>query len=230
LVRDGFAIAHAFATEAETLVLASAMDRLADRRGAGGRAGLRHVLPEAVEVAEWVASERVQELLRTIFSRPAFVARAILFDKSPAANWAVPWHQDLTVAVAERVETPGFVGWSTKNGVLHVQAPRETLEGMITARLHLDDCPAENGALRVLPGGHRLGKLPAGRLEELAGEIEPSVCATSRGGLLLMKPLLPHSSEPAAAPARRRVLHLELADFELPGGLLWSANELGGIS
>jgi hypothetical protein len=28
--------------------------------------------------------------------------RAILFDKSPAANWALGWHQDRTIAVRER--------------------------------------------------------------------------------------------------------------------------------
>jgi ectoine hydroxylase-related dioxygenase (phytanoyl-CoA dioxygenase family) len=229
LEQDGFALAPDFLGETGTIELAAAMDRLAARRGAEGRAGVRNILPETEAVAAWVCSAPVRELLGTIFSRSAFVTRSILFDKSPAANWAVAWHQDLTIAVAERKEAPGYGGWSIKDGLAHVQAPRETLERMTTLRLHLDNCPADNGALRVLPGAHRLGKLEARRLGKLAGEIRPAFCATRRGGLLLMKPLLPHSSEAAKSPGRRRVLHLEFADFELPGGLAW-ASRFGHLS
>ena len=49
---------------------------------------------------------------------PALLARALLgssarpvkvtvFDKTPAANWKVPWHQDLTIAVRERRDAEG---------------------------------------------------------------------------------------------------------------------------
>jgi len=36
-----------------------------------------------------------------------------------------------------------------------------------------------------------------------------------------MRPLLLHASSAAAAPARRRVIHLEYAASALPGGLEW---------
>jgi ectoine hydroxylase-related dioxygenase (phytanoyl-CoA dioxygenase family) len=80
--------------------------------------------------------------------------RAIFFDKSSGSNWLVPWHQDLTIAVASKCEAPGFGPWSVKDGIPHVQPPDELLKQMIALRLHLDDCDASNGALRVIPGSH----------------------------------------------------------------------------
>ena len=56
-----------------------------------------------------------------------------------------------------------FGPWSVKDGVPHVQAPAEYLEQMLAVRLHLDDADEENGALRVLVGSHRLGRLSAER-------------------------------------------------------------------
>ena len=99
-------------------------------------------------------------------SKPTAV-RAIYFDKSRNANWLVARHQDLTLAVRSRVEVSGFGPWNTKKGVPHVQAPIELLEKMMTVRLHVDDCDEENGALRVIPGSHRLGRLSAERIHEL---------------------------------------------------------------
>lgn len=37
--------------------------------------------------------------------------RAILFDKSGSANWALGWHQDRTIAVAGRRDVAGFGPW-----------------------------------------------------------------------------------------------------------------------
>jgi hypothetical protein len=36
-----------------------------------------------------------------------------------------------------------------------------------------------------------------------------------------MRPLLLHASSPAQRPGHRRVIHLEFAAGELPGGLEW---------
>ena len=49
--------------------------------------------------------------------------RAILFDKSPAANWALGWHQDRTIAVRARADVPGYGPWSRKAGLQHVEPP-----------------------------------------------------------------------------------------------------------
>ncbi len=150
-----------------------------------------------------------------------FPVRGILFDKTPQGNWKVPWHQDLSIAVASRVEVPGFEPWSIKDGVVHVQPPVQVLEAMVTLRLHLDDCGLDNGPLRVLPGTHLLGKV------ETPPAVPEVVCCLPAGGALLMRPLLMHASSAATGPGRRRVIHLEFACESLPGGLEW-ANQPGG--
>jgi hypothetical protein len=39
--------------------------------------------------------------------------RAILFNKSAAANWSLGWHQDRTIAVRRRIDTPAFSNWTS---------------------------------------------------------------------------------------------------------------------
>jgi ectoine hydroxylase-related dioxygenase (phytanoyl-CoA dioxygenase family) len=106
--------------------------------------------------------------------------RSILFDKTPDQNWAVSWHQDLTIALERRVDVPGYGPWSVKDGVVHAQGPVELLEKMVTVRIHLDDTPAENGALRVIPGSHRHGRLSDEAAEELARQPE-AICTANAG-------------------------------------------------
>lgn len=147
--------------------------------------------------------------------------RAIYFDKSPDANWLVAWHQDLTIAVRERVEAAGFGPWSMKGGVPHVQPPMEMLERMITVRLHLDDADAGNGALRVLPGSHRFGRLSTEKIQELRATEPEALCVANAGDVLLMRPLILHASGRSNSPKHRRILHIEYAGFDLPPGLQW---------
>ena len=172
-------------------------------------------------VAKLASSDAIKEILGARSGRGAFPVRALFFDKTPGANWSVAWHQDLSIAVAEKIETTGFGGWSVKEGVTHVQPPREILEGMITLRLHLDDCNADNGALKVIPGSHRHGKLDATETARWTREQPVIMCEVPRGGALLMRPLILHSSSPAKNPSHRRVLHIEYATGALPNGLQW---------
>jgi ectoine hydroxylase-related dioxygenase (phytanoyl-CoA dioxygenase family) len=92
---------------------------------------------------------------------------------------------------------------------------------MLAVRIHLDGCDAGNGALRVVPGSHRLGRLtPAAALNVRAGQSEALV-AVPRGGAMLMKPLLLHASSKASADNPRRVLHFVFGPAKLPGHLRW---------
>jgi Phytanoyl-CoA dioxygenase (PhyH) len=147
--------------------------------------------------------------------------RAIFFDKSPDTNWMVPWHQDLTLALRARAEVSGFGPWSTKEGIPHVQPPVELLQQMLTLRLHLDDADEFNGALRVLPGSHRLGRLSSERIQRLRSEHADFLCAVSAGDALLMRPLLLHASSRSTSARHRRILHIEYAAFTLPEELNW---------
>ena len=120
-----------------------------------------------------------------------------------------------------RVESPGFGPWSEKEGIAHVEPPIEVLESMLTLRVHLDAADQHGGALRVIAGSHRLGRLDAAGIES-AGKATPSVsCAADRGSVLAMRPLVLHASSRAQAPAHRRVIHLEFASEPLPGNIQW---------
>ena len=188
----------------------------------GEAAGLRGLLAFPT-VAALAHSPMLLDVVRPHLAGQPRPVRGILFDKSPDANWLVPWHQDLTIAVRAAVEDAnGFGPWSTKDGVPHVQPPVALLEQMITIRLHLDAADEENGALRVLPGTHRFGRLSAERIRALRREREEVLCAVPAGGALLMRPLLLHASSRSTSIRRRRVVHLEYAGFALPEPLAWA--------
>ena len=92
---------------------------------------------------------------------------------------------------------------------------------MLTVRVHLDDCGAGQGPLRVKPGSHRDGILKTDASREGLDAIEPVDCLVQAGGVVLMRPLLWHASAAAEDPSRRRVIHLEYAQGPLPGGVEW---------
>jgi ectoine hydroxylase-related dioxygenase (phytanoyl-CoA dioxygenase family) len=133
----------------------------------------------------------------------------------------MPWHQDLTICVQERVEVAGFGPWSVKDGILHVQPPVEILEQMITVRVHLDGANESNGALKVIPGSHMNGKLSPEQIASFRAQKPEVLCTGHSGDLLLMRPLLLHSSSRNTTDQHRRVLHMEYAGCQLPDGLQW---------
>ena len=112
-------------------------------------------------------------------------------------------------------------GWSEKEGELFVQPPVSVLDTVLALRLHLDKCNEQNGALRVVPGSYRLGRLTAAeaiRAKDALGEVCVEV---PRGGAMLMKPLLLHASSKVSVNGARRVLHFVFAPPILPGTLGW---------
>lgn len=193
---------------------------LVDLLGPVGGAGRRGLLAEPV-VAEIARSARLRDLVRPHTGGEPFPVRVIYFDKSPGGNWLVSWHQDLTIALKEQVEISGFGPWSVKDGIPHVHPPAELLERMLTVRLHLDPADDSNGALRVLPGSHREGRLSNTAIQAWRGRVEEVTCAAACGEALLMRPLLLHASGRSTSQRHRRVLHIEYAAFLLPGGLQW---------
>ncbi len=184
------------------------------------RGGVRNLL-DFPRMRLLANSSEILRSVEAILGDGARVVRGILFDKTEDANWKVPWHQDVTIAVNERVEAVGYGPWSTKAGVLHVQPPASVLERMISVRLHLDDCPVENGALRVIPGSHTNGKLSERLIQELANRSIVVTCEMQSGGALMMRPLLLHASSASSLPGHRRVIHFDYAVAELAQGISW---------
>ena len=148
--------------------------------------------------------------------------RAVLFDKTPAANWAVAWHQDRTIPVRERIESEGFGPWSRKDGTLHVAPPVAVLERMATLRIHIDPVSPENAPLKAALGSHRIGLVPATEAAATAGELPQAVCLAEPGDVWAYSTPILHASERARRPSRRRVLQVDYAAFDLPGGLEWA--------
>lgn len=210
---DGFSIVSQAIDAPARHELISALGPLlgAGRRGLLG-------LPTVYALAH---SARLLDLVRPHLRSEPLPVRALYFDKSAQANWLVPWHQDLTIALRARAEVPGFGPWSTKDGIPHAQPPIELLQQMVTVRLHLDDADESNGALRVLPGTHRRGRLSSEKVRELRTQQPDFLCAVSAGDALIMRPLLLHASSRSRSKTHRRVLHLEYAAFALPPGLEW---------
>jgi hypothetical protein len=190
-----------------------------------GGAGQRHgtLAPGLLRWIEDVTC--LPEVVVRLTGKRHRLVRAIAFDKTPAANWFVPWHQDRTIAVLHRADVAGFEHWSLKDGMVHVEAPAALLGDMVTLRVHLDDCVESNGPLEVLPGTHRSGKLARPEIARLVRAEGSRACLAERGDVLGMRPLLLHRSQRAAVPGRRRVLHLEFAATALPPPLRWSIDE-----
>jgi hypothetical protein len=147
--------------------------------------------------------------------------RAVLFDKTPADNWSVAWHQDRTIAVKKRRDVEGFGPWSTKGGLQHVEPPFAILEDMLTLRIHLDDCGPHNSPLLIAPGSHRLGRVPADQVAARAAKLGAKACLARAGDLWIYATPILHASESAGSPGRRRVLQVDFAASGLPGGLEW---------
>ncbi len=183
--------------------------------------GVRNLLNVAPVIKEFSDSAAIRQIIERIAGKKARIVRAIYFDKTPEANWKVPFHQDLTIAVKERRDTDGFVSWSTKANIWHVQPPASVSENIAALRVHLDDTDESNGALRVIAGSHQLGRLSAERIEKLKNENEIVNCPVKKGGAMLMRPLLLHASSAAINAIHRRVIHFEFSSLELPNGLQW---------
>lgn len=181
----------------------------------------RRNLLQLPAVRKAAQSSAIRSLVEPVLGQECFAVRAILFNKLQDANWKVPWHQDVVIAVRERIEVSGFGPWSIKDGVPHVRPPAEVLAGMIAVRLHLDDSDEDNGPLRFIPGSHVQGLLDDAAIQDWPKENAATVTARS-GDAILMRPLVLHASSPAREPSARRVLHIEFAGIELPSGLEWA--------
>ncbi|WP_394664303.1 phytanoyl-CoA dioxygenase family protein [uncultured Sphingomonas sp.] len=150
--------------------------------------------------------------------------RAVLFDKSEDANWALAWHQDRTIEVVERRDVEGFGPWTVKQGRAHVAPPVALLERMMTVRFHLDPVDADNAPLLVAPGSHRLGLISEDAIEDVVTRHGRVICQAEAGSVWLYRTLILHGSARSSPGRHRRVLQIDLSADDLPGGLSWAVD------
>jgi len=148
---DGFAVVPEVIDDIQCDILASQIMEMQDT-GAGSRTLLMQ--PWCAELA---SSLRRHPVIGRLLPRDAAAVQCTLFDKSPAKNWLVSLHQDLSIPVRCRVENPDCSGWSEQEGQVYVQPPVSVLQQLVAVRVHVDDCPAESGALRVVAKSHSQG-------------------------------------------------------------------------
>jgi ectoine hydroxylase-related dioxygenase (phytanoyl-CoA dioxygenase family) len=204
---QGFVVTPPLLTPSEIETVSTALSQPSISRS---RAGVRHALglPEVTDLAR---DPRILSVAQEILGEKAFPYHATLFDKSPASNWLVVWHQDTALPLRERRELRGWGPWSVKEGVVYAHAPANALRKVLALRVHLDDSTERNGPLRVLPRSHKRGVITDDEIERLMPETTPIECVVQKGGVLAMRPLLVHSSSKSHDESPRRVLHTEYA-------------------
>lgn len=217
LETHGYAVVGPSLEHAEIDRVAAALEQ-APRSGTGSRRMLEF---------DWCASlareMRAAPWLRPHLPSDAVAVQCTSFMKSPDHNWLVSIHQDLSIPVAERVQSSACTGWSEKEGEVFVQPPVRVLETVLAVRLHLDDCDESNGALRVVPGSHRFGRISSAKASQLRDRLGEETVRVLKGRAMLMRPLLLHASSKVVSDAPRRVLHFVFGPRSLPEGLRWRA-------
>lgn len=186
LATDGWAIIRTHHAESH---IQSLRDSVFTEQGPGQRCLLDHPVVKQTAIA--LRSELIQS---GFLPKGAVAIQAIAFDKTPATNWKVTWHQDLMFPFARPVTTPGFDLPSVKDGIDYARPPRSVLEELLAVRLHLDDCDETNGPLRVAPGSHRNGILKSTEIHHAVKHHGETPCLAKSGEALLMRPLLLHAS------------------------------------
>lgn len=221
--RDGFTVIDAIYTTEEIAQLHNTIERKDTSaetfRKSANLFAIRQFLKEIPETLPLLFNEKLTNIINALGIN-YFSVKSIYFDKPGESNWFVAYHQDLTISVNKKAEIEGFGPWTVKQNQFAVQPPLDILENIFTIRIHLDDTNEENGALKVIPQSH---KKQIYRPETIDWQTEKEVsCNVSKGGVMLMKPLLLHSSGRTLNNSRRRVIHIEFSNIELPENLKWS--------
>jgi len=181
---------------------------------------IRQFLKEVPESRQLIFNDNIKKVINEIFGDNYFVVKSIYFDKPEKSNWYVSYHQDLTISVDKKLDLKGFGPWTTKQNQFAVQPPIEYLKNIFTIRIHLDDTDENNGALKVVPNSH---SKEIYRPETIDWNVETEeICSVNKGGIMIMKPLILHGSNRTVNNKKRRVIHIEFSNLELPKELEWS--------
>ncbi len=181
---------------------------------------IRQFLKEIPTIVNLVFNNNLKSIIENMFGQDYFIVKSIYFDKPETSNWYVSYHQDLTISVDKKLLIDGYGPWTVKQNQFAVQPPLEILENIFTVRIHLDETDENNGALRVIPGSH-LKQIY--RPETIDWNLEKEqICNVQKGGMMIMKPLILHSSNRTTNHKKRRVIHIEFSNKDLSETLNWA--------
>jgi ectoine hydroxylase-related dioxygenase (phytanoyl-CoA dioxygenase family) len=222
--RDGFAIVENIFTNKEVDAIVSIISQADTSKPTFRKTtelfAIRQFFKEVPEAINIVFIDKLNHLIAHLFGKEFFVVKSIYFDKPEHSNWFVSYHQDLTISVDRKFDIEGYGPWTTKHNQFAVQPPLEILQDNFTLRIHLDETNEDNGALRVIRSSHMKGIY---RPETIDWAIETEeICSVPKGGVMLMKPLLLHSSGRTTNNNKRRVIHIEFSRKTLPEKLNWA--------
>jgi hypothetical protein len=127
------------------------------------------------------------------------------FDKRAERNWLVPPHRDEFLPVRDEswCVKKGFYDFTIKEGLKYAKAPRWIYDQIVAARLAIDKNDASNGPIQFFPGSHAVGAVMDDKLIQVLAD---------PGDVVLMHPLIIHSSKKIANDQRRRVVHYNLIE------------------
>lgn len=211
LINRGYSITNSIFGNEELLKLINLIEN-SEKKYA-----IRQLVTKIPEVQEVIfQNENFRKLYKSVCSKDYFLSKAIFFNKPARSNWFVSYHQDLSISVKDKIKKEEYTKWTNKNGQLGVIPPKEILESTVTFRIHLDETNNTNGALRVLPKTHKKGIIRIDEKLDKSSLGNEELCLVTKGGVMLMKPLLIHASSKSVSEKDRRVIHLEFCNQEIP--------------
>ncbi len=168
-----------------------------------------------------VHSRQLTSLVEQVLGDNSFPINAFVLDKTQDNNWGLDWHQDLKIAVKNKIETAGYGNWTVESGIPHAIPPKKVLEKRLSVRIHLDDCFISNGAILVAPKSHKNGILQDKFEIEKITSNEALCCEVEKGGVMFITSLLLHKSPYSMTDKKRRVLQIDYVGIKLSNGLEW---------
>lgn len=181
---------------------------------------IRQFLKEVPQIHSLIFNNKLKDLITALFGAQYHIIKSIYFDKPESSNWYVSYHQDLTISVDKKVNLDYFGPWTIKQNQFAVQPPLQILENIYTIRIHLDDTNENNGALKVIEKSHLKGIYRPENIDWCREK--ETICSVNRGGIMIMKPLILHSSNRTTNNKKRRIIHIEFSDYQLPKEIQWS--------
>lgn len=211
LEEQGFAITNPIFSDEELSLLINEVDDSSKTHA------IRQLINQKPKIQQLIfGNQNFRALFNSVCDETYFLTKAIYFNKPSKSNWFVSYHQDLSVSVVEKVEAENYTSWTNKNGQLGVIPPVDILENTITFRIHLDETDYTNGALKIISNSHKNGIIRVDENFDKNNFGKEVLCNVEKGGVMLMKPLLLHSSQKSISENDRRVIHLEFCNKEIP--------------